>query len=86
MLLDIRLSPRASRDRIGPVHQDRLKVAVTSPPVDHEANAHLVELIAKRLGAPKSSVTIEHGETSRNKTLRVRGVASETVAAILADF
>ncbi|MCL4233595.1 MAG: YggU family protein [Deltaproteobacteria bacterium] len=84
VLLDVRLTPRASRDRIGPVHESRLKVAVTSPPVDREANEHLVQLMAKRLCVPKSNVTIEHGETSRNKTLRIRGVASETVAAILA--
>lgn len=83
VLIEIRLSPRASRDRIGPVHEDRLKVAVTSPPVDHEANAHLVALMAKRLGTPRSSITIEHGEASRNKTLRIRSIDIKTVEAAL---
>ncbi len=85
VLLDIRLAPRASRDRVGPVHEGRLKVAVTSPPVDHEANAHLILLVAKRLGVPRSSIEIEHGETSRNKTLRVRGIAAPAVMAALVD-
>jgi hypothetical protein len=39
--IDVLVQPRASRARIGPVHGDRIKVAVTAPPVDGEANAAL---------------------------------------------
>jgi hypothetical protein len=36
---DVLVQPRASDARVGPLHDGRLKIAVTSPPVDGEANA-----------------------------------------------
>jgi uncharacterized protein len=48
---------------------------VTAPPVDGRANAALVALVAKRAGVPKRNVTIARGQRSRDKLVRVRGVA-----------
>lgn len=72
---DVLVQPRASRPKIGPVHDDRLKIAVTSPPVDGEANAAVIELLAKRLGVPKGAIEVVAGASSRRKTLRVSGVS-----------
>ena len=47
VVLELLVQPRASRARLGPVHGDRLKVAVTAPPVEGEANLAVVELIAR---------------------------------------
>ena len=44
--IDILVQPRASRAKLGPMHDGRLKVAVTAPPVDGEANAAVVEVLA----------------------------------------
>lgn len=71
---DVLVTPRASRARVGPVHGDRLKVAVTAPPVDGEANASVIECIARTLGVPKASVRILKGDNSRRKTVHVAGV------------
>lgn len=71
---DVLVSPRASRARLGPVHGDRVKVAVTAPPVDGEANAAVIELVAKALGVPRAAVTITAGQSSRRKSVAVRGV------------
>ena len=71
---DVLVQPRASRSRIGPVHGDRLKVAVTAPPVDGEANTAVVAAIAKALRVPKRNVEVVAGATGRRKTLRVAGV------------
>ncbi len=71
---DILVSPRASRSRLGPVHRDRLKVAVTAPPVDGEANAAVIELVARALQVGRGDVEVIVGEASRRKTLRVRGI------------
>ena len=43
---DVLVQPRSSRAKVGPLHDGRLKVAVTSPPVDGEANAAVIELLA----------------------------------------
>ena len=76
---DVLVQPRASRPRLGPIHGDRIKVAVTSPPVDGEANAAVIELVARALGVPRAAVEVIAGTSSRRKTLRVRG---GTVAAV----
>jgi uncharacterized protein (TIGR00251 family) len=74
------VSPRASRPRLGPVHGDRVKVAVTAPPVDGEANAAVIELVAKALGVARSAVTITAGHSSRRKSVAVRGVDAGALA------
>jgi uncharacterized protein (TIGR00251 family) len=76
---DVLVSPRASRARLGPVHGERVKVAVTAPPVDGEANAAVVEVIAKALGVARGAVTITAGLSSRRKTVAVRGIAAEVL-------
>lgn len=81
--LDVLVSPRSSRARIGPVHDDRIKVAVTAPPVDGAANKAVVELFAKKLGVPRRSVAITAGESSRRKTVVITGVAADRVRGLV---
>ncbi len=81
--IDVLVQPRASRARIGPVHGDRIKVAVTAPPVDGEANAALVELFARALRCPRGAVEVVAGHGSRRKTVRVRGVTAAAVEAVV---
>ena len=76
---DVLVQPRASRAKLGPVHDGRLKVAVTAPPVDGEANAAVIELIAKALGVARGAVEVIAGASSRRKTVRVRGVEPAAV-------
>jgi uncharacterized protein (TIGR00251 family) len=71
---DVLVQPRASRPRLGPVHGDRLKVAVTAPPVDGEANAAVIELVARSLGVPRAAVSIVSGASSRRKSVHVAGI------------
>ncbi|MEL5648367.1 DUF167 family protein YggU [Serratia ureilytica] len=65
------IQPKASRDQIIGLHGDELKVAITAPPVDGQANAHLIKFIAKQFKVAKSNVTIEKGELGRHKQLRI---------------
>ena len=82
--VDVLVQPRASRAKVGPVHDGRVKVAVTSPPVDGEANAAVIELFAKQLGVAKGAVEVISGATSRRKTLRIAGVTATAVEGLLA--
>lgn len=79
------VAPRASRTRIVGVHDGALKVALTSPPVDGEANAELVAFLAKRLGVAKGDVRIVRGATSKKKTLALTGVTPEHARAALEE-
>ncbi len=82
VMFEVLVQPRASRERIGPVLGDRLKVAVMAPPVDGRANAAVVETLARALGVRRAAVSIVGGEGSRRKTVRVEGVSDDAVRAL----
>ena len=82
MLLDILVVPRASRTKLGPVHDGRLKIAVTAPPVDGKANAAVIAATAKALGVARGSVAVASGHTGRRKTLCITGVVAQRVEAL----
>ena len=82
--IDVLVQPRASRARIGPIQGDRLKVAVTAPPVEGEANRAVVEALAKALGCAKSNIEIARGQTGRRKTVRIAGVDRATLERLVA--
>jgi hypothetical protein len=77
--IEVRLTPRASRDEVVGMRSGVLRVRVTAPPVDGKANEALRRLIAKRLGLAKGRVTIERGERGRLKLLRIEGADAEAV-------
>ncbi len=86
--LVVRLTPRAGRDRIDGWDRDEagrpvLKVRVAAPPVEGEANAALVRLIAKALGVSKAAVRIASGDTARVKQLEIEGIEAEALTARL---
>lgn len=74
----VRLTPKASRDRIDGVAPEAdggrvLKVAVTAVPEDGKANAALIKLLAKQWKLPKTSIAVTAGATDRRKTLLISG-------------
>jgi uncharacterized protein len=80
--LDVRVSPRASRDAILGVHAGALKIALTAPPVEGAANEALVTFLAERLGLAKRAIVIRRGDHSKTKTVFVRGATVERVRAL----
>lgn len=82
---DVQVVPRASRDRLGPVHGDRLKVQLTAPPVDGAANEALVALLARALGRRRDEVRIVRGRTGRRKTVRVAGASRAALLSLIED-
>ena len=76
---EVRVAPRASRNRVLGVREGALKVALTAAPVDGAANEALRKLLAKALGVSQSDVEIVRGARARNKVLRVHGVSARDV-------
>ena len=68
------IQPRSSKNEICGLHGDTLKIRLTSPPVEGEANRACVKFIAKFLGATPSQVTIVSGLAGRKKTIRIEGM------------
>ena len=73
MTIDILVQPRAARPGVGPLVGDRLRVAVTAPPVDGEANDAVVAALADAFGVRRSAITILRGQSGRRKTVRIEG-------------
>jgi uncharacterized protein (TIGR00251 family) len=76
--LTVRLTPNASRDGVDGIEQavdgdTFLKARVTAVPEDGKANKALIQLLAKWLRVPKSSISFVSGETARKKILRIDG-------------
>lgn len=80
--VDVLVQPRASRSRIAGWHDGRLKVQLTAPPVDGEANEALLHFLSKVLGVPRRDVTLLRGETSRRKTVRLPPLPASALAAL----
>ncbi|HEY1087097.1 MAG TPA: DUF167 domain-containing protein [Archangium sp.] len=72
--LVVLVQPRASRTKVVGEHDGRLKIALSAPPVDGEANAALIEFLSEVLDVKKADVRLLDGETSRRKRLSIRGV------------
>ena len=93
VMLSVRVTPNAGADRIDGAERradgsEALRVRVSAVPDKGKANESLTALVAKRVGVPKSAVTIASGETGRLKTLLIRGDASlvtEGLAALARD-
>ncbi|WP_333853941.1 MULTISPECIES: DUF167 family protein YggU [unclassified Leclercia] len=88
LVLRLYIQPKASRDSIIGLHGDEVKVAITAPPVDGQANAHLVKYLAKQFRVAKSQVLIEKGELGRHKQVKIlnpQQIPTEVAALIQQD-
>lgn len=85
--VQIRLTPKASRDRVDGLAPEAdggtvLKVSVTAVPEDGKANAALIKLLSKEWRQPKSSMDIVQGATDRRKVLLVSGEPQDILARL----
>ena len=79
VVIRVYVTPRASTNSVVGVHGDEVKVSLTTPPVDGAANKALIEFLARRLGVPKSAVSLASGEASRHKVVVVEGIETKVV-------
>ena len=79
----VKVSAGAARNAIRGWHQQTLRVHLVTAPERGKANAALIDLLARVLGLPKSSIRIARGEHSARKTLEIEGLAeTELIARI----
>jgi uncharacterized protein (TIGR00251 family) len=79
VLLSVKLQPRASKNEIGAPLGGEIKIKVTAPPVDAAANEALVKFLAEQLDCPRNKVELIRGQSSRHKTILIRGFKTENV-------
>lgn len=82
--LRVRVSPRAPRDELAGERDGALVVRVTAPPLEGEANAAVVRLLARRLGLAPSTLSIARGSRGRDKVVLLAGIDPEDLRERLA--
>jgi uncharacterized protein len=80
LLLTVRLTPKGGRDAFGGIARLAdgravLKARVRAAASEGEANSALLQLIARTLAVPASSVSLVAGDTARIKRLKIAGNA-----------
>jgi len=74
-LLEIRVRPNSSRNKVGGSvgEPPRLVVAVQAPAVDGKANQAVIKELASAFGLRARDFTIVYGELGRDKRLLIEG-------------
>jgi uncharacterized protein (TIGR00251 family) len=75
----VKVHPRARKNAITGELGDALKISLTAPPVEGQANEACIEFLANLLNLPRSSITIASGHSSRRKVIRVSGLSADEV-------
>jgi uncharacterized protein len=75
-LIAIRLTPKASANRIGeartlPDGTEQLAVYVTAVPENGKANEAMIRLLSKHLNIAAGRIRVIRGATSRNKIIEI---------------
>ncbi len=81
----LQVQPRASRNQVVGLHNNNLKIKLTSAPVDGAANKSCCAFLAKLFTVPKSDISIISGETSRQKRLLIRKLTVDRALLMIED-
>lgn len=63
--------PKSSQNKIDGIRNSALLIRIQAAPEDGKANAAIISVLSKTLKLAKSEIHIEHGLTSRHKTLSI---------------
>lgn len=77
--ITVKVNPRSSRDEVTGERGEQITIKLAAAPVKGAANKALLAFLSKRLGVPKSDISITGGETGRQKRLRIDGLDETTV-------
>ena len=79
VVVHLHVQPGAGRTAVTGRHGNAVKVKVGAPPEGGRANDAVLALMAEVLGVPVASIALVGGATSREKRVRVTGVAPADV-------
>ena len=77
--LQVRVQPKAFRSQVDGFEDGTLRLRVTAPPTEGQANAGVIALLAKTLGVSKSRLKIVRGLSSRDKVVAVETLTEHEV-------
>ena len=82
VLLSVKITPKASTNKIGTIFNNSLKIYVTAAAEAGQANKAVIELLSERLKISKSNINIAQGLTSPNKVIAINGDVENIVNSL----
>lgn len=82
MILEVKITPNASKNEILRWEENRLVIKIQGIPEKGSVNENLINFLAKALGIAKSQIKIVAGRTSRLKKLNIQGVSREQITGL----
>jgi len=77
IILKVKVVPNSSIDTFLGVMKDRLKIAISAPPLEGRANKKCIDFLAKYFKVPKSRVEIISGLKSKEKQIKIYHLKKE---------
>ncbi|MFY9432178.1 MAG: DUF167 domain-containing protein [Thermacetogeniaceae bacterium] len=77
--IQVKVQPRSSKNEIIGITGDFLRVRLTAPPVEGEANKALVKYLGQVFGCAVGRIKILRGATGRCKLVEIIGLTEEAV-------
>lgn len=74
-LLALKVIPPSSKNQLMGIESGELKVKIKAPPVEGAANEAVLGFISEILGLAKRNLSVERGEISRHKVVKIRGLS-----------
>lgn len=82
--LTVKVTPRAKHDQLMGIMADgTLRLRVSAPPAEGQANRAVIKLLARVLGVPAGQLDIVAGATASKKLISVVGLRADEVEARL---
>ena len=85
-VLNVKVVPAGSRDRIVGRLGDAIKVQVSAAPERGKANAAVIKLIAATVGLRENQVQIVRGHAQPRKTLQIEGIDQAQLDRRISEF
>lgn len=78
--ITVRVTPHARKNEITGILDDgTIKIRLTAPPVDEQANELLIKFLAEILGTAPSNIEIIAGQSSHNKLITILDINTSQV-------
>lgn len=82
-LLKVRAVPNAKKTQVVGFLGDAVKIKVQAVPEGGRANKELETFLAESLALPRKQVSVQVGETARDKLIRIEGIERDRALKIL---
>ncbi len=82
----VKVQPGARKNVITGYSDSVLRVKIAAPPIEGKANKELIAYFSDILDVRKSAITIEKGQTSRNKLISIEGVDEARLSIVIDDI